>query len=120
LRFQHLAHFQAIGLFVALGSGRPDCRTSRSVEEAKLDSDGVGDLTHDSAKGVDFADQVAFGDSSDGGIARHLRDEIDVEREERGLETHAGCGHGSLASGVAGADYYYVEMFIEGHLVQNP
>src|SRR5208282_1865642 len=79
------------------------------------DAYGVCDLAHDAAQGVDFADEVAFGDSADGGVAGHLRDQVDVEREEGGLEAHAGGGHGSFASGVAGADYYYVEMFVEWH-----
>ena len=102
-------------MLVALGAGRPDGRASRGIEEAELDSDGVGDLAHDAAQGVDFANQVAFGDPSDGGVTGHLRDQVDVECEERGLQAHAGGGHRGLASGVASADYYYIEMFVEWH-----
>lgn len=76
----------------------------------------VGYLAHDATQGVDFADQMAFGDAADGGVAGHLRDEIDVECIESGLEAHAGGGHGRFASGVAGADNYHVEMFVEAHL----
>src|ERR1700674_4527518 len=58
---------------------------------------------------------MAFGNASDGGVAGHLRDEVDVQGVEGGLEAHAGAGDGGLASGVSGADDYYVEIFGEGH-----
>jgi len=47
---------------------------------------------------------MALGDAAHRRIARHLRDEIDVQREERGTQAHARGGHRSLASGMTGAD----------------
>ena len=105
---EHLAHLQAVLLLVALRAGRPHGRAARGVQQAELDADGVGDLAHDAAEGVDFADEVSLGDAADGGIAGHLRDEIDVQGEERGAQAHAGGGHRGLASGMAGADHDYV------------
>ena len=102
-------------MFVALGAGGPDGGATRSIQEAELDADGVGDFAHDAAEGINFANQVALGDASDGGVAGHLRDEIDVEGVEGGPESHAGAGNGGFASGVPGADDDYVEMFGEGH-----
>ena len=115
LGFEDLAHFQAIGLLVALGSRRPDRRAAGGVQQAKLDANGVGDLAHDAAESIDFADQMAFGNASDGGIAGHLRDQVDVQRVERGLQAHARGSHGGLASGMTGADDNYVELFSELH-----
>ena len=103
-------------MLVALGAGGPDGRAAGGVQKAELDSYGVGDFAHDSAEGVDFADQVAFGDASDGGVARHLRDEIDVEGVKGSLESHAGAGYGGFAAGVSGADDDDVEMFSELHV----
>ena len=100
-------------MLVALGAGRPDGGSARGVQQAKLNADCVGDFAHDAAEGIDFADQMSFGDSADGGVAGHLRDQVDVQRVEGGLQAHAGCGHGGFASGVAGADHDYVEMFGE-------
>jgi hypothetical protein len=34
---------------------------------------------HDAAEGVNFADQVALGDAANGWVARHLRNQIDVQ-----------------------------------------
>jgi len=48
-------------------------------------------------------------------VARHLGDQVDVERVQRGLEAHARGGHRSFASGMAGADHDYVELFGKLH-----
>ena len=115
LRLQHLAHLQAIGLLVALGARRPYGGAARGIQQAELDADGVGDFAHDAAERVDFAHQVSLGDAAHGGVARHLRDQVDVERVEGGLQAHARRSHRGLASGMAGADDNDVEMFGELH-----
>ena len=114
LRFQHFAHFQPVGLLVALGAGRPHGRAARGVEQPELDADGVGDFAHDAAQGVHFADQVSLGNAADRRIAGHLGNEVDVEGVEGGLQAHAGGGHGGFAAGVSGADDDYIELFGEG------
>src|SRR5271170_1271496 len=106
-----MAHLHAILLLVALSAGRPDGGTARSVKQAELDADGVGDLAHDSAERVDFADEMALGDAADGGVAGHLRDEVEVEREERRAQAHARRSDGGFAAGVSRADYYYFVLF---------
>lgn len=79
LGFEDLAHFEAIGLLVALGAGRPDGGAAGSIQQSKLNADGVSDLAHDAAESIDFADQMTLRNASDGGIAGHLRDKIDVQ-----------------------------------------
>ena len=118
LRFQDLAHLQAIGLFVALGSGGPHSRAAGGVKQAELDADRVGDFAHDATQGVYLPNQVPLGDAADGGIAGHLGDEIDIERVESGLQAHASRGHGGLASGVSGAHHDNVELF--GKALHSP
>src|SRR5205807_909989 len=88
LRFQHLAHLQTIGLLVALGTWRPNGGPAGSVEQAKLDADGIRDFAHDAAERVYFADKMSFGNTSNGGVARHLCDEINVEGIKGGLQPH--------------------------------
>ena len=58
---------------------------------------------------------MAFGDAADGGVAGHLRDEVEVQREERGAQAHARGGHRGFAAGVAGADDDDVELFGKAH-----
>ena len=59
---------------------------------------------------------MTFGDAADRRVARHLRDQVDVECEQRRLQPHARRGHRGLASGVAGADNNDIELFRELHV----
>jgi len=121
---QLFAHLGAVESFVALGAGAPDSGAAGGVEQAELDAAGVRDFSHDAAEGVDFADEMSLGYAAYCGVAGHLRDEVEVEREERGAEAHA-CGRGcGFAAGVASADDEYVEalgsarslgLFVECH-----
>lgn len=115
LRVEHLAHLQPIGLLVALRARRPDRWSARRVQQAKLNSDGVSHFAHDAAQRIDFADQMSLGYATHRWVARHLRDQVDIQRVERRLEAHACGGHRGLASGMAGADNNYVELFGELH-----
>jgi hypothetical protein len=51
---------------------------------------------------------VALGDASDGGVARHLRDQVEVHRDHGGPETHSRASAGGFAPGVTGADDHNV------------
>ena len=110
-RFQHLAHADAIELLVGLGARRPYGRPAAGVEQAELNAGGVDHLAHQAAQGVNLAHQVALGDAADGGVAGHLRDEVQVHGAERRAQPHARRRHSSLATGVAGADYDHIEFF---------
>jgi hypothetical protein len=113
LALQYLAHLHTILLLVALSAGRPDRWTTGSVEQAELDAYRVGDLSHNAAKGVHFADQVPFSDATHGGVTGHLGDQIGVQGKQRGLETHAGRRHGGFTAGMTGSDHDYIELFTE-------
>ena len=102
-------------MLVALRARRPDCRTTRSVQQAKLDADSVGNLAHDSAERIDFADEMSLRDAANGWVAGHLRDQIDVQRVERRLQPHACRGHRGLAPCVTRADHDYLELLGELH-----
>ena len=72
----------------------------------------VGDFAHDAAEGVDLADQVAFGDAADGGVAGHLRNQVQVHGDHGGPQPNAGAGAGGFAPGVARADDNDVVPFL--------
>src|SRR6266851_6476668 len=113
---QHLAHREPVSLLVALRARRPHRRSTRSIEQAKLDANRVRDLAHDAAEGVDFANEVSLRNTANRRITRHLRNQVDVQCVERGLQSHARRGHRGLASSMAGADNNYVELFRKLHL----
>src|SRR6267378_4487304 len=78
LVLEHLAHADAVLLLVALRAWRPNRRTTAGIQQPKLNAHGVGDLTHDSAERIDLANQMAFGDSPNGRIAGHLRNQVQI------------------------------------------
>jgi hypothetical protein len=80
-----------------------------------LNSDRVRHFAHDAAECIDFPDEMSFSDAAYRGIARHLRDQVDVERVERGLETHARTGQGRLTPRVPRSDDDNIELFGELH-----
>ena len=67
-------------------------------------------MRHGAAHGVDFLDQMAFADTADGWVARHLAQRLNVMREQQSLLPHAGGSEGSLGTGVTTADNDDVEI----------
>src|SRR6266481_6270433 len=113
LRLEHFAHLQAISLLVALRPRRPDGGSTRSVEQAKLDSDRVRDFAHDAAKRIYFAHQVSLSDAADRRITRHLRNQIDIQGIKSGLHPHASSRHRGLTSGMTSPHHHDLEMFVK-------
>src|SRR5882762_2935437 len=91
LRLEHFAHLQAISLLVALRPRRPDGRPTRSVEQAKLDSDRVRNFAHDAAKRIHFAHQVPLSDAANRRVSGRAQKS---HRKER-IRTRATAGSGS-------------------------
>jgi hypothetical protein len=102
--FEDLLHPNAVLFFIALGAGRPDRRSAAGIQEAELNADGVGDFAHDSAKRIDLTNQVTLGDTPDGGIAGHLRNQVGIHRDHGGPETNPGAGPRGFAASVTAAD----------------
>jgi hypothetical protein len=62
-----------------------DSGTPRSVQEPELDTSSVDHATHNSAERIDLSNQMALRDSSDSRIARHLPDQVEIDRDHSGL-----------------------------------
>jgi hypothetical protein len=112
LLLENFAHADSVHLLIHLRARRPNGGAAAGVEKAELDADGVGELAHDATESVDLAHQVAFGDASDGGVARHLRHQVEVHGDQSGAETHAGASARGFAPGVTGADDHDVEPLV--------
>ncbi len=115
LGLQNFAHLDAVLLLVALRSRGPDGGPAGSIEQTELNADRVGDFAHHAAQRIDFAHQMTLGNSADRGIAGHLRDQVEIQRKQRGAQAHAGTRHGGFAACVAGADDDEIVLFREGH-----
>lgn len=104
LLFTNLFQAELVGFLVALGSECPDRRAFFLIEESELDSGQVGVEADFAAQGVDLADQVSFGQATDGGVARHLSDGIEVQGQEERLTPQPGGGECSFDTGVSATD----------------
>src|SRR5688572_21596842 len=113
--FQRPAHLGAIAHAIRLRPRRLHGRSARTIKEPKLNASAVDDAAHDSAQRINLSHQVPLGDPSDRWIARHLPDEIEVQRDQPGLSTQPSSRGRGLAAGVSGADHNHVENFIERH-----
>ena len=102
--FQGMFDAELVGFFIALGSGGADGRAFTGIEHAELDAGGVCVQAHDAAEGVDFPDHVSFCQSTDGGVAGHSADGIEVLGENCDATAEAGGGKGGFDPGVAGAN----------------
>jgi hypothetical protein len=58
---------------------------------------------------------MPLGDAANGGVATHLRDQVEVQGEQGGAQAHARGGHRRFAASVSCADHQYIELFGKGH-----
>ena len=118
--FQQGADDPFIQAAVDLRPGGPHCRTLAGVEDAELYSAPVRGGAHDPAQGVYLLHQVAFADTADGRVARHLPQGIDAVGQQQGTRAQARRGQGSLGPGVAAADdNHLVLLFTVAHQGRN-
>lgn len=105
LLLQHLPHPNPILLLVALRPGRPHRRPAAGIQQPKLNPNRVSNLAHHPAQRVNLAHEVSLGNPPDRRIARHLRDEIDIHRNHRRLQSQSGARTRRLTAGMTGANY---------------
>src|SRR5690349_11411383 len=74
------------------------------VERAELNAGRVDRPRHLAAERIDLLDEVALADAADGGVAGHLADVVEVERQHERRRAHARAGERRLDAGMAGAD----------------
>ena len=83
-------------------------RSLGCVQHLGLDKGLVDDARHLAAERVHFAHKVTFRCASYVRIARHHRDMVDMQREDRGFQAQAGACESSLTSRMACA--YHDDM----------
>src|SRR5207302_1807847 len=80
-----------------------------------LNSDCIRDFAHNAAERIHFADQMSLGDAPHRWVTGHLRNEINVEGIERGLQAHTRASHSCFAASMSRSDDNDVELFGELH-----
>jgi hypothetical protein len=76
-------HHRAIDRPIRLRAWRLHGRTTASVEQSELNSRSIRHNSHYSAERVDFSNYMAFCNTSDSRITRHLTDKIEINRDQR-------------------------------------
>ena len=117
--FQPLPHTNPVLLLVALRPRRPHGRTAAGVQQAKLDAHGIGQLSHHAAQGVNLANDMPFGNTSNRRVAGHLGDQVNIHGDHRRVQPEPGTSARSLATRVSGANYHYVILLLHGVCIRR-
>ena len=78
LVFQHFTDSSFVQDAVGLRARGSHCRAFAGIQAAELNTGFIGGQRHCAAQCVEFAHKVAFADTADGGVARHLTEGFDV------------------------------------------
>ena len=97
-------HRRCIKLAVRLGARPLNRWTLAAVENAKLDAAGIGNAAHQSVKRVYLPNQMAFAQTTDGGVAGHRADGRKAVGQQRGSRTCPRSRTGRFAASVAAAN----------------
>jgi hypothetical protein len=76
-----------------------------------MDSCFVNNASHDTIQGINFFDQVTFADASNGGIATHLAQSLDIVRKQQSNATHARRGQSGLGPRMTPTNNDHIKMF---------
>ncbi len=85
----------------------PDCLHGRpfaGVEQAELEGRPIGRSRHFASERVDLSDDVALARATDGRIARHVTDAVEVWREDERRASGPRSRERGFASSMSGAD----------------
>ncbi len=73
---QSSAHFAAVKKPIRLSPGRLNGRSTRTIQQSKLDPRAIDNTTHDTAQSIYLPNKMPFRDSTYSGITGHLSDKI--------------------------------------------
>src|SRR5690606_24432385 len=104
LVFQSFAYGCLVQHPSSLSTSGADCRACTAVEHTQLNAAPVGGRCHDATERIDFLDQMALADATDGRIAAHLAEGFHIVRQQQGFHAHTCCCQGSFGTGMATAD----------------
>ena len=94
----------AVKRLIGLRPGSPYGRAFFGIEQPELNPGIINRSTHLAAERVDLFNQVAFADSANGRIARHLADMIEIECQHESAASHACRGQTCFDSGMPGTN----------------
>ncbi len=115
LVFQHATDRGLVKNTVGLGASSTHGRPLGAVEDAELDAAFVGGQRHRAAQGVHLFDQMALANATNGRVAAHLPQRLDVVRQQQSFAAHACRSQRSFGSGMAATDHDHIEFLRVKH-----
>jgi hypothetical protein len=103
----------AVQSAIALCARSPDGRPFAAIQHPELDHREIGSSPHDSTECIDFTDDGALCNASNGWIARHLTDRLESARNQSDSSTKPRRCHSRFGTRVAGAYDYNVKLGFE-------
>jgi len=88
LVFENFADSGFVKNAVGLSAGCTHGRAFTAVQHTKLDATQIGSRGHRAAEGIDFLDQMAFANATDGRVATHGTEGFHVMRQQQGFCPH--------------------------------
>jgi hypothetical protein len=76
-----------------------------------MDAGGIRRAAHETIQRIDFAYQMAFADTANGGVAGHFAQAVGAVGDQKRGRTGTGGGGGGFAAGMAAAD----DDHVKGH-----
>src|SRR5262249_61209326 len=107
---QRLLRERRVARAIALGARPPHRRPARPVENPELNAGAVGETPHQTAQGVDLANELPLRQASDCRIAGHAADRVEGSGQERRMPPHARGRGGGLDAGMSSPDHENVEF----------
>ena len=93
---------------VALGTRTPHSRTLTYVQHTELDRGRICHKSHLTSQRINLTHNLPLSDTTNGRVARHLRNLVHVHRDQTGFGPHIGTGTSSLATSVTTPNYQHV------------
>ena len=115
LPLQLLPHPHAVERLVALRPRTPDRRPPARIQQPKLNPRLIRHHPHHPAQRVDLPHQVPLRNPANRRIARHLRNQIQVQRKQCRAQSHPRRRHRRLATGVPRTHNDDIVLFRNAH-----
>jgi len=101
-------HGLGVFLLIGLSSGRLYSWAFATIQQLELYSRLVDVLGHLTAQGIDLSYELPFCYSTDGRVAGHFRDAVEINCEKERVHSHASSRKSCFTSGMSSANNNYV------------
>src|SRR5690554_12073 len=119
LVFEYFANSGTVQLAISLGPGGSDRRSFARIENTKLDAAVIGSQSHGATQSVNLFDQMAFANTANSGIARHLPQSFHIVSQQQRATSHAGCCQAGLGASMTTAYHNNVKCFRVMHSARS-